>query len=150
MDTLLEAKVAIEDIVDNLTTDESDKPLSAAQGVVLKGLIDQINTLLTSNDVSLDELQEIVNYIKANREDIDSLGISSIVGLQTALDDKVPNSRTLTINGVTYDLSANRSFTIPTATPGGSTGDVQINKASALYGVEFLNFDETTGELRAY
>lgn len=149
-DTLLSAKVAIEDIVNNLTTNESDKPLSAAQGVVLKWLIDQINTLLTSNDVSLDELQEIVNYIKANREDIDSLGISSIVGLQTALDDKVPNSRTLTINGVTYDLSANRSFTIPTATPGWSEGDVQFNKSSALSGSEFLNFDETTGELRAY
>lgn len=150
MDTLLGAKVAIEDIVNNLTTDESEKPLSAAQGVVLKGLIDQINTLLTSNDVSLDELQEIVNYIKENREDLDSLGISSIIGLQTALDGKVPNTRTLTINGVTYDLSADRSFTIPTATPGWSTGDIQINKASALYGVEFFNFDETTGELRAY
>lgn len=149
-DTLLSAKVAIEDIVNNLTTDESDKPLSAAQGVVLKWLIDQINTLLTSNDVSLDELQEIVNYIKANREDIDSLGISSIVGLQDALDAKVPNSRTLTINGVTYDLSENRSFTIPTATPGWSEGDVQFNKSSALSGSEFLNFDETTGELRAY
>lgn len=149
-DTLLSAKVAITDIVNNLTTNDSQKSLSAAQGVVLKWLIDQINTLLTSNDVSLDQLQEIVDYIKANREDIDSLGISSIIWLQAALDAKVPNSRTLTINGVTYDLSANRSFTIPTATPGWSEGDVQFNKSSALSGSEFLNFDETTGEVRAY
>lgn len=32
--------------------------------------------------------------------------------LQAALDTKVPTARTLTINGTTYDLSANRSWTI--------------------------------------
>lgn len=32
--------------------------------------------------------------------------------LQTALDAKVPTSRTLTINGTAFDLSANRSWTI--------------------------------------
>lgn len=32
--------------------------------------------------------------------------------LQSALDAKVPTTRTLTINGTTYDLSANRSWTI--------------------------------------
>lgn len=45
----------------------------------------------------------------------------------------VPTSRTLTINGTTYDLSANRSWTISTATPTlnqvlhtGNTGDTSI------------------------
>lgn len=99
---------------------------------------------MTSNDVSLDQLQEIVNYIKENRADIDSLGISSIIGLQTALDGKVPNTRTLTINGVTYDLSANRSYTIATTAPSGSNGNIQRAKDGAFYGTEFLDFDETT------
>ena len=53
-------KVNVSDIVDNLTTDEAEKPLSAAQGVVLKGLIDNISTnagvpadfeLISVNDV---------------------------------------------------------------------------------------------------
>lgn len=44
--TLIEAittnKVSVSDIIDNLTTNASNKPLSAAQGVALKALIDAI------------------------------------------------------------------------------------------------------------
>lgn len=36
-------KVNVSDIIDNLTTNVSNKPLSAAQGVVLKGLIDALS-----------------------------------------------------------------------------------------------------------
>lgn len=79
------AEVEVE-VVNDLTTGGITKPLSAQQGVVLKGLIDAINALLTSDDVSLDELQEIVDYIKQNRADLDALSISSIIGLQAALD----------------------------------------------------------------
>jgi len=42
------------------------------------------------------------------------IGISDVTGLQSSLDGKVPTSRTLTINGVSFDLSANRSWSIPT------------------------------------
>ena len=73
-------------IVDGLASSAANQPLSANQGLVLKGLIDSINALLVSDDVSLDQLQEIVTYIKANRSDIDALGVSSIVGLQSALN----------------------------------------------------------------
>lgn len=38
----LEARVKRVDIVDNLTTDVSDRPLSAAQGVILKQMIDEL------------------------------------------------------------------------------------------------------------
>lgn len=45
--TLIEAittsKVSVSDIIDNLTTNASNKPLSAAQGVALKALIDAIS-----------------------------------------------------------------------------------------------------------
>ena len=47
-----------------------------------------LQALLASDDVSLDQLQEIVNYIKANRADLDAFGIASIIGLQAALDAK--------------------------------------------------------------
>ena len=76
------------DVVNNLTTTTIDVPLSAAQGKVLKGLIDSINTLLTSDNVDLDNLQEVVDYIETNREDLDSLSISNITGLQDALNLK--------------------------------------------------------------
>ena len=48
----------------------------------------EVEALLVSNDLTLDELQEIVDFIKLNRADLDNLRISSIAGLQTALDAK--------------------------------------------------------------
>jgi hypothetical protein len=38
-------KVNVTDVINNLTTEASDKPLSAAQGVVLKGLIDELASI---------------------------------------------------------------------------------------------------------
>jgi len=76
------------DVVDNVTSTATDVPLSANQGKILKDLIDSINTLLTSDNVDLDSLQEVVDYIEANRDTLDNLGISNISGLQAALDAK--------------------------------------------------------------
>lgn len=83
-------------VIDNLLSIDTDNPLSANQGRVLKGLVDNINTLLSSDDTSLDELQEIVDFIKLNRADLDSLSIDSIAGLSLALDSKQPLSSVLT------------------------------------------------------
>ena len=43
IDAITTSKVSVADIVDNLTTNVSNKPLSAAQGVALKALIDAIS-----------------------------------------------------------------------------------------------------------
>jgi galactitol-specific phosphotransferase system IIB component len=86
-------KVNIADIKDNLLSSnaltDAEVPLSAYQGYILKGYIDDINTLLTSDNVDLDTLQEVVDFIEANKSTLDSLTISNISGLQTALDGKV-------------------------------------------------------------
>ncbi len=82
------------DIVDNLTSTDTTKPLSANQGKVLKNLIDAINDLLESDDSSLNEIQEIVNYIKDNRELIQSItttkvNVSDIINnLTSAISNK--------------------------------------------------------------
>jgi hypothetical protein len=76
------------DVVDNVTSTTTDVPLSANQGKVLKELIDAINTLLTSDNVDLDSLQEVVDFIEANKDTLDNLGIGNIAGLQSALNDK--------------------------------------------------------------
>lgn len=62
----------------------------------LQGLFDAINAILASDDTDLDELQEIVDFIKLNRDELDNLSIASIAGLQTALDNKQPFSTVLT------------------------------------------------------
>ena len=78
------------DITNDLNeTLDTSKALSAIQGNVLKGYIDSINTLLSSDDVSLDSLQKIVDYIKINKSTLDALSIASIAGLQAALDNKI-------------------------------------------------------------
>ena len=46
IDAITTSKVSISDIIDNLTTNLANKPLSASQGVVLKGMIDALQTEL--------------------------------------------------------------------------------------------------------
>lgn len=66
--------------------------------------------------------QEIIDAAVGNVDWGDIGGtLSAQTDLQSALDAKVPTSRTLTINGVTQDLSANRTFTISTGITIGST-----------------------------
>ena len=54
----------------------------------LKNLIDAINRILQSDDTDLDQLQEIVTYIKQNKHILSTLGISNIAGLVDALAAK--------------------------------------------------------------
>ena len=76
--TTINQKLNISDVINNLTSSFADKALSAAQGKVLKDLIDNINTLLSSDDMTLDQMQEIVNYIKQNKADLQNLDLSNI------------------------------------------------------------------------
>lgn len=83
--TLLEAvttgKISVTDIADDLTTDSSSRPLSAAQGVMLKGLIDAITipvasvngktgaVELTAADVSADPAGTSESQVAAHNTD---------------------------------------------------------------------------------
>ena len=57
----------------------------------LKDLIDNLTRILQSPDTELDELREIVAYIKQNKHILSTLGIDNIAGLQDALNGKAPN-----------------------------------------------------------
>ena len=57
IDAITTSKVNVSDIVNNLTTDISNKPLSAAQGVVIKTLIDA----LRNDKLDADELTNAIN-----------------------------------------------------------------------------------------
>lgn len=59
----------------------------------------------------------------------------------------VPQARTLTINGTTYDLSANRSWTIATTTPGGSNTQFQYNSSGTLAGASALTYNSATNRV---
>jgi len=48
IDSITTSKVSVTDIINNLTTNVANKPLSAAQGVVMKGLIDAVSNSLAN------------------------------------------------------------------------------------------------------
>lgn len=70
IESVTTTKVNVSDIIDNLTTNVGDKPLSAAQGVALKALIDAIEIPTVPTNVSafendagyLTEHQDLSNY----------------------------------------------------------------------------------------
>ena len=65
IDGITTGKVSVSDIVDNLTTSVSNKPLSAKQGVVLKGVTDTINTSLAKKpDLTDAEIEALAKLIK--------------------------------------------------------------------------------------
>ncbi len=99
-------KVNISDVQDLLTSTDTTKPLSANQGRILKGFIDNINAIINSDDTTLDELQEIVNFIKQNKSILDTLGISNIAGLQSALDSKVDTSEIESLINIDLKISS--------------------------------------------
>ena len=70
IDGITTSKVNISDIVNNLTTNVTNKPLSASQGVAIKSLIDALEEELDSHTHS----------------------ISDVSGLQSALDGKAGSS----------------------------------------------------------
>lgn len=88
-DTIYNQKVNISDIQNTLLSIDTNKPLSALQGKVLKDLIDNIMLLLSSDNTALDSIQEIVDLLEINRDTLALLGISNITGLVDALAAKV-------------------------------------------------------------
>lgn len=58
--------------------------------------------------------------------------------LSGQLGSYVPSSRTLTINGTTYDLSTNRSWTIPLFTGGALLTDITYSDAASVNGIKWL------------
>lgn len=93
IDAITTSKVNVSDIIDNLTTNVSNKPLSAAQGVKLKALIDAITTVeldesLTDNTKAapagmVGEIKKEVYELKK------SGGVGSETGLSTEAIDKL-------------------------------------------------------------
>ena len=113
VDSLVNARVLISDIRDLLNSTENDKPLSANQGKILNDKITTLEALFASDETTLDTLQEVVDFIQANRTDLDNLSISAIAWLQSALDWKVSTSWDETISGqktFTWTLNTNWIF----------------------------------------
>ncbi|DAB41120.1 MAG TPA: hypothetical protein CFH81_02140 [Sulfurovum sp. UBA12169] len=145
-DKLTIKDIVKEDISDNLETSDATKFLSAKQGQVIKGFIDEINILLTSNDTSLDELQEIVNFIKINKTTLDTLGISNIAGLEDALTGKEPANSYLMKTNVAQTMTAQLTVKETKETYYAMTG-TEINPANGTIQFRELTASATLTEV---
>lgn len=81
-------KVNVSDIVDNLTTNVSNKPLSAAQGVALKALIDAIEVPTKVSDLTNDSgftsNTGTITGVSANGTSVATSGIADIPAASTS------------------------------------------------------------------
>ena len=132
------SKINVSDIIDNLTTNVSNKPLSAAQGAKLKALIDAIVV-----PTKLSELENDSGYAKT-----------------TDIPDKLPNPQALTITygNQTHTYDGNEAVAITIETGGierieklstDTTVTLEPNKLYIFPEMESLTYTigEGTGEV---
>ena len=128
IDAITTSKVSVSDIIDNLTTNISNKPLSAAQGVALKALIDAIVM-----PTKLSELENDSGYMTQP---------------ETAQVGQIFRVKSINADG-TLVLE-----TVDMPTGGGSLSDVQINGASivnnGVANIPYANtYDKRSGIIKA-
>lgn len=150
------------EVVDSLTSTESDVPLSANQGKILKGYIDSINAILQSDDVDLDTIQEIVDFIESNKDLIDYLGENKIDytdivdALNSSATNKVLSANQGRVLKGFIDAIVNGTTTVGNATNSvNATYDSSGNKIDEYYFshedgfavglVDVDEYDEDTG-----
>ncbi|MGV4404924.1 hypothetical protein ACQ1PF_07830, partial [Ornithobacterium rhinotracheale] len=83
-----------EDLQIKIDTKADNNELQSAKSDIAlsKEKLELVDKLLKVDDDTLDELKEIVAYIKQNRSDLESLSTSNIAGLDTALSEKLATS----------------------------------------------------------
>lgn len=109
-------KISYSDIVDNLTTNISNKPLSAAQGVVLQSLFDSIKVPTKVSDLDNDkgyltEHQDLSNYYTKQEtdtaiEEATKENQWELIEAFTLEEDMKAIERTAFPDGTIYNLSA--------------------------------------------
>lgn len=134
--------------------------------LLLQGLIERINALADSDDTTLDQMSEVVAYIKSNKSLIDAITTSKVnvsdiidnlttnvrnkplsaaqgVALKALIDgitipEKLPNPQKLTFSGaVTAEYDGSGAVTVTIPeSSGGSGGTVRIEKLSTDTSVE--------------
>lgn len=114
IETITSGKVNVSDIIDNLTTNVANKPLSAAQGVALKALIDALDSNkvdkvsgkgLSTNDYTTAEKTKLSGI--ATGAEVNQNAFSNIVvGSTTVVADSKTDSLTLEGSNVTITADA--------------------------------------------
>ena len=93
-------KVSVSDIIDNLTTNVSNRPLSASQGVALKALIDAITV-----PTKVSELQNDAGYLTQHQDISDLTAHTSDNTIHITADERTKWNKKSDFSGNYNDLS---------------------------------------------
>lgn len=141
----IEGKLNKTDVVDDLNSDSSEKVLSAKQGKKLNNdlininnslgnriteLTNRINAFYDVDDTDLDQLSEIVAYIKSNRELIELLEKQNYI-VKTYNEIKLLKDNNKLIPHTKYVVSDYQTTTITEDTRAGETNFVLVITASS-------------------
>ena len=106
----------------------------------IDGFIATINNLITSDDLTLDEFQEIVNFIKQNKSDLQTLDLSNIsetltlkhftAADKTKLTDAYNNSKNADKKAVNALAEAKKKVEKDSA------GDIKVRLIRSIYGTQ--------------
>lgn len=134
--------------------------------LLIQGLTDRLNALADSDDTTLDQLSEVVSYIKSNRSLIEAITTSKVsvadivdnlttnvankplsaaqgVALKALIDaisvpDKLPNPNALTFTGaVTGSYDGSEPLTVEIPSSGGGSGGSGKAKTQKLIDITF-------------
>lgn len=135
IDSITTSKVNVSDIVNDLTTNVSNKPLSASQGVVIKGLIDALQTEVDTKVDKIDGKGLSTNdYTTTEKTKLSGIATGAEVN-QNAFSNVVVGSTTISADAKTDSLTlAGSNVTLtPDATNDKVTiGITKANVTSAL------------------
>ena len=154
IESITTSKVNVSDIIDNLTTSVSDRPLSGKQGVQLKALIDAIvvptkTSQLTNDSGFLTEHQDLSSYAKQ----------AEVGKLQEEIEDYLPKNQGSANVGKILVVGTDGNLTLTDMPEGGTSGDVvgtldnannillSGNLADGTYTLKYENEDGTYTEI---
>ena len=102
IDAITTSKVSVSDIINNLTTNVANKPLSAAQGVALKTLIDALQTAVDgkapashNQAASTITAGTLAGQVKANATAAATVGTAQVRDISAGTEDMTPGSSPL-------------------------------------------------------
>lgn len=111
-------KVNVSDIIDNLTTNVSNKPLSAAQGVALKALIDTIQTAVNAKAAASDLTSHTDSTSNPHSVTKAQVGLGNVDNVKQYSASNPPPYPVTSVNGATGDITISAVPTCSTSNNG--------------------------------
>lgn len=146
-------------LLQSLTSTSTTDGVAANKITELADQVVIMQQILFSNDATLDELQEVVDFIKQNKTDLETLGISNIAGLTDALanvnatqfDGKnIDNFWVTDNNSLSSDLEGS-GISLDNITKTGSYRSTESDCAAiGLPQSQVFHIQHPTSSLRAY